>query len=473
MNINPVRNKKSEISADLSKTNRISNGVNPSIFKAYDVRGIYPDEINEEAAYLISKALVKFLKVKSVVLGRDMRPSSAPLYSAVLKGLKEMGVKIYDIGLATTPMYMYVINLEKADAGIVVTASHNPAKYNGLRMESKFGASVGEGSGMEKIRDMVLGGKAAKIKPVFKKYKIVKKNYLKKYVDFLAKRFSPKDFSGLKVAIDAGNGMTGIVLPPLLKKLKIKYYPIYFKLDGTFPYHDANPVEEKNLKDLVKLLRRKKAFLGLAFDGDGDRVGFVDNKGQPVDMDYISALLTIDALKKNPGAKIVYDNSSSRIVREIIEENGGRALICRTGHSFFRRLIRKEKALFGCEKSGHCMWKEFFFVEAAILTMLYVLKLLKQSDRNINELINPFKKYFFSLEAIDFPQRGNFKKIVKKLEAKYKDAKLSHLDGLSVEYPDWWFNIRLSNTEPIIRLRIEAINPALLKEKKKEILKTI
>jgi len=210
--------------------------------------------------------------------------------------------------------------------------------------------------------------------------------------------------------------------------------------------------------------------LGVAFDGDGDRVGFVNNEGQMIDMDYITVLLAKFFLKKQPAAKIIYDISSSRIVREAIQKNGGQPLICRTGHSFFRRLIRQEKALFGCEKSGHCIWKEFFSAEAAILTMLYVLKLLKQSGKSIDELTAPLKKYFFLLEPINFPHRENFGPLIKKLEAAYSDAKLLHLDGLSVEYPDWWFNIRLSNTESIIRLRIEAKTKKLLEEKKKEIL---
>ncbi len=450
--------------------------INPEIFKAYDIRGIYPGEINEEIAYLVAKALVKILKAKSIVVSRDMRPSSEPLYQAVLKGLKEMGVKIYDVGLATTPMYMYVINLEKADGGIVITASHNPAKYNGLRMEGKFAVSIGEGSGMEKIRDMVVKGKVIKEKGTknpHKKYQIIKKDYLKKYVDFLSAKFSPGDFSGLNVVCDAGNGMAGMVLPSILKKLKIKYHPLYFNLDGTFPHHNANPVEEKNMADLGKLVRKKKAFLGVGFDGDGDRVGFVDGQGKMVDMDYVTVLLTEFFLKKHPSAKILYDISSSRIVKDAIEENKGKPLICRTGHSFFRRLIRKENALFGCEKSGHCMLKEFFFVEAAILTMLYVLKLLKKSGKKIENLIAPLKKYFFLLETIDFPKREKFKDVIKNLESEYKGGKLSYLDGLSVEYPDWWFNVRLSNTEPIIRLRIEAKIQNILEEKKRELLKKI
>ncbi len=447
--------------------------INPEIFKAYDIRGIYPDEINEEGAYLITKALVKFLNAKSIVAARDMRSSSEPLYRAVLKGLKEMGIKIYDIGLATTPMYMYVINLEKADGGIVVTASHNPAKYNGLRMEGKGAVSIGEGSGMEEIRDMVLRGEAEKIAPADFKYEIIKNGYAEKYADFLAGKFSPGDFNGLTIAVDAGNGMTGIILPEIFKKLQINYSSLYFELDGSFPHHDADPSKPENLKDLGNLVIEKGADIGLAFDGDGDRVGFVDDKGEPIDMDYISSLLAEWALKNKPGGKIIYDLSSSKIVRETIEKNGGKALICRTGHSFFRRLIRAEDAIFGCEKSGHCMLKEFFYVEAAILTALHVLKIINQSGKKINDLLAPFKKYFSVLTPIDFKDRKKFGELEEKIKKEYSDGKLSYIDGITVEYPDWWFNIRLSNTEPIIRLRVETDNQKLLEEKKKEILEKI
>lgn len=448
--------------------------INPSIFKAYDVRGIYPDELNEQSAYLIAKAFVKFLNAKSIVAARDMRLSSEPLYQAVLKGLKEMNVKIYDVGLATTPMYMYVINLEKADGGIIVTASHNPAKYNGLRMEGKGAISIGEGSGMEEIRDTVFSEDGfRKFRSSSPETKIIKKDYLKKYANFLANKFVPDDFHGLTVAFDAGNGMTGMVLPEILKKLKINYLPLYFELDGNFPHHDADPSKPENLRDLGNLVIEKKADIGIAFDGDGDRIGFVDREGESIDMDYMSSFLAEWALRSRPGEKIIYDLSSSKIVRETIEKNGGTALLCRTGHSFFRQIIRKEDAYFGCEKSGHCMFKEFFYVEAAILTALYVLKIVNQSGKKIDNLITPFKKYFSILVSIDFQDKEKFKPLIKKLKEAYSDADLSYLDGITVEYPNWWFNVRLSNTEPIIRLRIEANKQKLLEEKKREVIEKI
>jgi phosphomannomutase len=445
--------------------------INPSIFKAYDIRGIYPNEINEESAYLIAKALVKFLKAKSIVLARDMRISSPSLYASVLKGLQEMGIKIFDIGLSSTPMHTFVMNFEKADAGIMITASHNPAKYNGMKLEGKFGVSIGEGSGMEKIKEMVLSGDLDKKEKQTHQAEIVKKDYLNEYIDFLTGKFSEEDFSKMELVIDAGNGMAGLILPILFEKLKINYTPLYFELDGTFPNHEANPAKSENLKDLSNLVMEKKADIGAAFDCDADRVAFVDGKGDIVPIDFILAALAKSFLRERQGVKILYGVSSSRIVRETIKENGGQPIISRTGHAFFRRLIRDEKAYFGCEKSGHCFFEDFFYADSAVFTMLHVLKLLSRSGQKIENLIEPIQKYF-QTEEINF-EIDNKAGVIKKLESTYSDGVKFYIDGLTVEYPDWWFNVRPSNTEPIMRLNIEANTPELLEEKKKEILEKI
>jgi len=444
--------------------------INPSIFKAYDVRGIYPEEINEEAAYLIAKALVKFLKAKSIVLARDMRPSSTPLYEAALKGLKETGIKIFDADLSSTPMHTFIMNFENADAGIMITASHNPAKYNGMKLERKFGVSIGEGSGMEEIKEMVLKGGIEKEKTHYQA-EVIKKGYLEEYINFLAGKFANEDFSRLKIAVDASNGMAGYILPGLFEKLKINYVPLYFKLDGTFPHHEANPSKPENLKDLSELIKKEKVSLGAVFDGDADRVVFVDSAGQPISLDLVLALLAKSFLKEKPGAKIIYGVSSSKVVPETIRENGGKPLICKTGHAFFRRLNREEKAYFGCEKSGHCFFEDFFYADSAIFTMLHVLKLLGRTGQKIENLIMPFQKYFQTPE-INLEVK-NKDEILKALESAYSDGTVFHIDGLTVEYPDWWFNIRPSNTEPVVRLNIEADTKELLEEKKKEILEII
>jgi len=449
---------------------KIMPKINPSIFKAYDVRGIYPEEVNEESAYLIAKALVKFLKAKSIVLARDMRPSSEPLYASVLEGLKEMGVKIYDVGLASTPMHTFVMNLENADAGIMITASHNPAKYNGMKLEEKFGVSIGEGSGIEEIKEIVLKGEIEKEKANYQA-EIIKKDYLEEYINFLAEKFANEDFSYLKIAIDTSNGMAGYILPGLFEKLKINYLPLYFKLDGTFPHHEADPSKLENLKDLSALVKKEKVSLGAVFDGDADRVVFIDSAGQPISLDFVLALLAKSFLKEKPGAKIIYGVSSSKVVPETIKENGGKPLICRTGHAFFRRLCREEKAYFGCEKSGHCFFEDFFYADSAIFTMLHVLKLLSRTGQKIENLIAPFQKYFQTPEInLEVKDKNE---ILRTLESAYSDGTAFHMDGLTVEYPNWWFNIRPSNTEPVVRLNIEADTKELLEEKKKEILEII
>jgi phosphomannomutase len=445
--------------------------INSSIFKAYDVRGIYPDEINEEVAYLISKALVKFLNAKSIVLARDMRVSSPKLYEAALNGLQETGVKIFDVGLSSTPMHTFAINLEDADGGIMITASHNSAKYNGMKLEGKFGVSIGEGFGMEEIKEIVLSGKVNKKEKNINQIKIIKKDYLKEYVNFLSDKFADEDFSKLSVAVDAGNGMAGFILPSLFEKFRITYYPLYFELDGSFPNHEANPTKPENLKDLSALVIKEKADLGIAFDGDGDRAVFTDSRGQPIPTDFILAALAKEFLKERPKRKIIYSVSSSRIVRETIEESGGEPLICRVGHAFLRRMSRQEKAYFGCEKSGHCFFEDFFYADSGIFTMLHVLRLAAASGRKIEDLIAPFKKYFQS-DEINMEVKDKTGAI-QLLEKEYPDGIISHLDGLTVEYRDWWFNIRPSNTEPVVRLNIEANTAELLEEKKKEILKKI
>lgn len=445
--------------------------INPEIFRAYDVRGVYPGEINEEAAYLISMALVKFLKAKSIVLGHDMRVSSVPLYQASLRGLRESGVKIFDLDLCSTPMHTFVINREEADGGVMITASHNPSKYNGLKLSGKFGLTLNQESGLEKIKEMILSGGLEKNENKISESEIIKKDYLDEYVNFLFEKFSSENFSNFNIAIDAGNGMTGMILPKLLKKIKINYAPLYFELDANFPNHEANPIKTETLKDLADLVIKEKKDFGVAFDGDGDRVGFVDGLGEPININFIFSALIESVLKEKPGAKFIYGPSSSRIVRETIDGNGGKSLLCHPGHSFFREMMRKEKAYAGCELSGHCFFEEFFYADSGIFTMLCVLRLISRSGRKLEDLIAPFKKYFQSGE-MNFDVE-NKEEILNNLEKKYSGAKISHFDGLTMEYPDWWFNIRKSNTEPLLRLNIEAGNPELLEEKKKEITETL
>ena len=442
--------------------------INPSIFKAYDVRGVYPGEINEETVYLVGRAFAVWLTKKArkqpvIVVGSDARISSPGLKKALVRGILEQGGKIIDIGLATTPMFYFAVNKAKADGGAMVTASHNPAKYNGLKFTLKQARPVGEETGLEEIKAFAL---RAKFAASVKKGTLKKKLLFKKYVNFMLWQIKNIEMPDLKIAIDSGNGMAGLILPKLFKKIKrIKVFPLYFKIDCGFPNHEANPLKEDTLNDLKNLMRKKKADAGIAFDGDGDRVVFLTAEGRPARADFITALLAGEYLKKYPKAKIAFGVNSSRVVREAIAEKGGRPFVSRIGHSFFKEHLWKEGVVFGGELSGHYYFRDFFNADSGIFTMMKVLKIVAQEKKPLSELIKPFERYFASGE-INFEVKDKFG-IIKNLEKKFSDGRVSKVDGLSVEYKDWWFNIRSSNTEPLLRLNLEAKTKKILEEKKK------
>jgi len=442
--------------------------INPSIFKAYDVRGVYPGEINEETVYLVGRAFAVWLTKKArkqpvIVVGSDARISSPGLKKALVRGILEQGGKIIDIGLATTPMFYFAVNKAKADGGAMVTASHNPAKYNGLKFTLKQARPVGEETGLEEIKAFAL---RAKFAASVKKGTLKKKSFFKKYVNFMLWQIKNIEMPDLKIAIDSGNGMAGLILPKLFKKIKrIKVFPLYFKIDCGFPNHEANPLKEDTLNDLKNLMRKKKADAGIAFDGDGDRVVFLTAEGRPARADFITALLAGEYLKKYPKAKIAFGVNSSRVVREAIAEKGGRPFVSRIGHSFFKEHLWKEGVVFGGELSGHYYFRDFFNADSGIFTMMKVLKIVAQEKKPLSELIKPFERYFASGE-INFEVKDKFG-IIKNLEKKFSDGRVSKVDGLSVEYKDWWFNVRSSNTEPLLRLNLEAKTKKILEEKKK------
>jgi len=442
--------------------------LHPSIFKAYDVRGGYPAEINEETVYLVGRAFAVWLTKKArkqpvIVVGSDARISSPGLKKALVRGILEQGGKIIDIGLATTPMFYFAVNKAKADGGAMVTASHNPAKYNGLKFTLKQARPVGEETGLEEIKLLAL---RAKFKAAAKKGTLKKKSLFKKYVNFMLRQIKNIEMPDLKIAIDSGNGMAGLILPHLFKRMKrIKIFPLYFKVDCGFPNHEANPLKEDTLNDLKNLMRKKKVDMGVAFDGDGDRVVFLTAEGRPARADFITALLAGEYLKKYPKAKIAFGVNSSRVVREAIAEKGGRPFVSRIGHSFFKEHLWKEGVVFGGELSGHYYFRDFFNADSGIFTMMKVLKIVAQEKKPLSELIKPFERYFASGE-INFEVKDKFG-IIKNLEKKFFDGRVSKVDGLSVEYKDWWFNVRSSNTEPLLRLNLEAKTKKMLEEKKK------
>jgi phosphomannomutase len=436
------------------------------IFRAYDIRGIYPSTINEEVAYLIGRAFVKFLQKTrlNIVVGRDGRLSSPSLFKALTKGIIDQGGNVIDIGLVITPMLYFSVAHFKFDGGISITASHNPPQYNGFKFVREKAIPISGKSGIEEIKKLVLKDKFESKR----KGKIIKKEVLNDYLRFNLKDFDLRKIKPFKIVIDTANAVPGIVVPEFFKKTNCKIYHLFPKLDGSFPNHLPNPHEEKNLKSLKREVLMKKANLGIAFDGDGDRVIFVDEKGKMIPGDLITALLAELILKENPNEKVLCDVRSSNIVRDVIKEMGGIPVIGRIGHSFIKERMRRENIIFQGELNGHYYLRTHYFCEAPFFVIFKILGEMSKQGKKISELVQPFKRYFHSGE-INFEVK-NKKKVLKALENKFKkDGKVLKIDGIRIDFPDWWFNARPSHTEPVLRLVIEAKTKELMQKKKKEL----
>lgn len=435
--------------------------INPSIFKAYDVRGIYPREINEEAAYLIGRAFVDFLKKKNptIVVGRDNRLSSPALFKSLTKGIIDQGGNVVDIGLSITPLLYWTCAHFRFDGGINITASHNPTEYNGFKFVRKGAVPVSGESGIKEIQKIVSRNKF----PQKRKGKIVEKKVLRDYINFNTKEFDFKKIKPLKIVIDTANAVPGTVIPEFFKKTRCKIYHICSKLDGRFPNHLPSPHEEKNLKDLKKEILKRKANLGIAFDGDGDRVVFVDEKSEMVRGDFITALMVELILKDYPGEKILCDVRSSNIVRDTVREHGGKVVLGRVGHSFIKERMRKENIIFQGELNGHYYLRSHYFSEAPFFVIFKILEKMSETGESMSGIVKPFQRYFHSGE-INFVVK-NKKEVIKTLEYKFRKGKISKIDGLRVDFPDWWFNVRPSHTEPVLRLVVEAKTKELMRQK--------
>lgn len=441
---------------------RFNLGDRMSIFKAYDIRGIYPTELNEDTIYKIGRAFVKFLNCKNVVVARDARHSSPSLHKALVKGITDQGADVVDIGLSSIAMFYFSIANYKLDSGLMVTASHNPKQYNGLKLCREKAIAISEETGIREIEALVNTDFKKE-----KKGKVTKKNVLKDYIDYVLK-FSKK--SNLKIVFDFSNAMVALAGTKIFKKICNAVY-LNEKIDGTFPGHEANPVKEENLVQLKNKVKQEKADFGICFDGDGDRVGLVDENGQTVANDMLTILISKSFLKNNPGEKIVYDLRFSRAVKEEVLASNGKPVFTRVGHSFIKEKMRKEKAIFAGEFSGHFFFRENFFTDSAIIAALKTINLIEEAKKPLSELIKPFKKYWQTGE-INFEVEDKDAKI-RQVEALFKDGKISRLDGVTVEYQDWWFNLRKSNTEPVIRLTLEAGTKQKMQEMKNKITKLI
>jgi phosphomannomutase len=443
--------------------------MDPKIFKAYDIRGLYPQEINKDAAYAIGRALVIHTGAKKVIVGFDMRDSSIEMETGLISGIIDQGADVVKIGLSTTPMLYFASWQLEADAAVMITASHNPAEYNGMKFCLKNAVPIGEGSGMEEIKTLALAGKFSE--NAEKGTVTEELDFHKKYLDYMA-QFFVTEKAKKKIVIDFANGM-GILDKAVFDSFptEIEASYLYDTLDGNFPNHEANPLKTETLKALQEKVIAQKADLGIAYDGDADRVGFVTEIGEIVPMDYLIALLAKKVLKKNPGGLVLMDLRSSNAVKEIIEEAGGRVNRCRVGHSLIKKQMREEGAIFAGELSGHYFFQENSKAEMTTFAVITLLNLMNETGLKMSELIAELKRYSHSGEInSDVADKDAVMQNLKKI---YQDGKLDERDGVRIDFPDWWFSVRASNTEPKLRLNLEAKTKELMEEKKIELLNLI
>lgn len=447
--------------------------IDPSIFKAYDIRGIYPDQLNEKNIVPIIKGIYFFLKkryhVSQIVIGHDMRLSSPLLFSIIKETLLKEGANVIDIGLSSTPTLYFAVFHYLYDAGIQLTASHNPPSYNGLKIvvrEKKGLVKIGKPTGMEEIKTLVLEGKELKNK---KKGKLIIKNdVLNDEIDFAFNLVKPFFSKKLKVVADPANGMGALYLEKLFEKLPFDLIKINFKLDGSFPSHLPNPLIKKNLELLQKTVIEKKADLGIAPDGDGDRVFFVDEKGEIIPASVITGIVASQLLNRFPHSTILFDIRYVFNPKNAVEKNNGKWQITKVGHAFITEAMNNTKAIFAGESSGHYYFQNTGGAEAQIPVILFILSLLSSTKKSMSTIVS---KYTFAYESGEYNfQAQNGKEIIEKIKEKFKDGKVNTLDGVSIDYPDWRFGVRASNTEPLIRLNLEAYNKNLMKKKLKEII---
>ncbi len=436
-----------------------------TLFRNYDIRGEYGQELTAEAVYTIAKAYAKLAKPKKVIIGSDARISSPELKAAATKGLLEMGVDVRDVGMVSTDVVYFATWHEKCDGGIMITASHMPKQFNGmkfLRLNDKgMLEPIGKGMGMEELERIV--NEMNKDEKAEKNGELVEEKIWDKYIDFVKSFVDMDSIKGLKVVMDAGNGMGGLVAEKLFAGLGIEIVPMFFEPDGTYPNHEPNPFIAKNRLDIENKIRETGADIGIAWDADCDRCYFLDENAKFVNGDLITAFLAIDFIKKNPGTAIVYDLRSSWAVKDWIEKLGGKAIIEKVGHSYIKATMAKHDAVFGGEVSGHYYFSKNKYMDNGFIPAVIVLEMLAKSGKKFSEMIAELGEYNLSGE-INF-KVADTQVILEKIEAAFADASLNKLDGLSVDYADWHFNVRPSANDPVLRLNLEAKSAELLQEK--------
>jgi len=449
------------------------NVVNPEIFKAYDVRGLYPSEVNETAAHDIGGAFVTYLGAKRIAVTRDMRTSSPGLAEAFIEGARQQGCDVVDYGMLPTDVMYYAVCHDDLDGGAQITASHNPGQYNGIKLVGREAVPLSGEVGIKEIREMIMARQLPPGQPALGSYE--QRDVLQGYMQHIFSFIDPSIIRPFRCVLDAGSGMAGLIAPKMFERLPCEVSTVAFEIDGTFPHHEANPLIEENRRTVTQRVIAEKADIGIAWDGDADRCFFIDGTGDFVAGDFITALLAEAFLLKQPGEKIIYDVRASYAVKDVVARYGGTALMSRVGHSFIKQRMRAENAVFGGEVTGHYYFRNNFFADNGFIPALLILELMSRKGQTLAELLAPLRaKYFISGEInTKLASMEVADQRIAELTTTYADGHVYQLDGVSVEYPDWHFNVRKSNTEPLLRLNLEGLTSAIMEQRRDEILAII
>src|SRR5919112_863139 len=445
-----------------------------SIFKAYDIRGMYPENLDEAVAHDIGSAFVEYLDLKGsrVIVARDMRLSGEDLQAAFIEGVTEAGADVLSLGMVSTDALYFAVGHLEEPGGAMITASHNPKNYNGFKLCREKAIALSGESGIGEIRDLITSGKLPE--PAEYPGSVEQSDIAEDYAEHCLGFIDTDGLRPLKIVVDAGNGMAGKMLPPIFEKLPFDYVPMYFELDGSFPNHPPNPIEPENMERLQERVKTEGADFGVAFDGDADRCFAVDEKGATISGDLLAALVAKNVLEKEPGATILYSAVCSKAFPELVEREGGRAIRTKAGHSIIKPQMRENDAAFGGEHSGHFYFRDNYFADSGIIAMLTVAELVARQEGPLSELLAPIDSYVRSGEINSEVEDQSV--TLAKVEEHYTqrdDPKIDHLDGLTVDFGDWWFNLRPSNTEPLLRLNVEASDRETMERERDELLELI
>ena len=445
--------------------------LDPKVFKAYDVRGIYPDELDEDGAYAIGRAYVEQFEPTRIAVGRDMRVSSPAMARASIDGAADAGCDVLDLGLVGTEMLYFAVGQLALDGGIAVTASHNPKEYAGMKIVRAGALPVGGESGLLELRDRALSGGQSPGRG--RKGRVEPHDIWPAFVDRVLSFVDVEAIRPLRVVVDAANGMAGAMLPPVLERIPVDALRCYFEPDGTFPNHEPNPLLPENREFIVNQTLEQAADLGVAFDGDADRCFFVDDTGEFVPGDFVTALLAESVLDKEPGAKIIYDVRASWAVPDTVERAGGTALVNRVGHAFIKHRMREEDAAFAGEVSGHYYFRDFSQADSGVVPFLLMLELISKKGRRLSEILRTYRERYFITGELNTPV-ADVQSVLQRLEERFgAEGTVSHLDGVSVDSEEWHMNVRPSNTEPLLRLNLEGRTRELMEHKRDEVLSII